>query len=566
MLKELFPSDMQSIPFETSIEWLPFYPTKKAAIQNFNSEIIKLKDEDTFYGYYEKGKLIFIVHLTMSLEVLEIQNLLILSQQVSLFDYQRYLIEIAKRRRAKQILLKLPQQYFGIHDNLYQKGFLFIQEKGYLLDVSYHTGLVLGGGGAKGAYQIGVWRALEEMGITFEMISGTSVGALNGGLIVQGDIERAEKMWQSIATEKILSLPSTESRTHYTAVQLMNDIQQLTLKAIQGKGVSTEPLLNLIKSLIIPEKMLQSQYDFFIITTALPTMEEKILSLKEMIKEDLPLWLLASSSFFPAMAACLIDEVYYVDGGYRNNVPRDILINHGAQDLIVVDVDGPGITKPTKIPKTVTEIYLKSSWSLGNVLLFDGNRSSWNMALGYLETKKAYGQYAGNLYTFNQKEFKKKSLQLSRDFFKYLQGNLDFMEWFDKKSSLKIWEWLLKNKLTPEFLSILLIESLAKKFNIQPIQAYDIEEMIALLREMASQKELASKTIETEQMLLSMTELISSYIKQNSPVTEYQLLTYYYHYFERVEPKNKESFHLLMEISWLKALEALFLLFLEKRN
>ena len=54
----------------------------------------------------------------------------------------------------------------------------------------YHTALVLGGGGAHGAYQIGVWQALKEHDINFEIITGTSVGALNGALILQGDMKK----------------------------------------------------------------------------------------------------------------------------------------------------------------------------------------------------------------------------------------------------------------------------------------------------------------------------------------------------------------------------------------
>ena len=42
-------------------------------------------------------------------------------------------------------------------------------------EMVYHTGLVLGGGGARGAYQIGVWKALLEKNIQFEVITGTSV-------------------------------------------------------------------------------------------------------------------------------------------------------------------------------------------------------------------------------------------------------------------------------------------------------------------------------------------------------------------------------------------------------
>ena len=49
------------------------------------------------------------------------------------------------------------------------------------LDVEYS--LVLEGGGAKGAYQIGAWKALKEAGVKINAVAGTSVGALNGALI-----------------------------------------------------------------------------------------------------------------------------------------------------------------------------------------------------------------------------------------------------------------------------------------------------------------------------------------------------------------------------------------------
>ena len=45
--------------------------------------------------------------------------------------------------------------------------------------------VVLSGGGSKGAYQIGVWKALRQLNIKYEIVAGTSVGALNGAMMVQ---------------------------------------------------------------------------------------------------------------------------------------------------------------------------------------------------------------------------------------------------------------------------------------------------------------------------------------------------------------------------------------------
>jgi len=65
------------------------------------------------------------------------------------------------------------------------------------------TGLVLAGGGAKGAYQIGAWQALREQGIKFDVISGTSIGALNAALVASGDLDKARTFWKSLTTARL---------------------------------------------------------------------------------------------------------------------------------------------------------------------------------------------------------------------------------------------------------------------------------------------------------------------------------------------------------------------------
>lgn len=68
-------------------------------------------------------------------------------------------------------------------------------------------GLVLGGGGAKGAYEIGCWKALRECGIEhFGAIAGTSVGALNAVLVAQDDYGRAEAIWHDMSFGRVLKL------------------------------------------------------------------------------------------------------------------------------------------------------------------------------------------------------------------------------------------------------------------------------------------------------------------------------------------------------------------------
>ncbi len=68
-------------------------------------------------------------------------------------------------------------------------------------------GLVLAGGGAKGAYQVGCWRALRACGVMqFGAIAGTSVGALNAVLVAQDDYDKAESIWHNMSFSRVLRL------------------------------------------------------------------------------------------------------------------------------------------------------------------------------------------------------------------------------------------------------------------------------------------------------------------------------------------------------------------------
>ncbi|MCZ9937831.1 patatin-like phospholipase family protein [Brachyspira hyodysenteriae] len=78
-------------------------------------------------------------------------------------------------------------------------------------------GLVLGGGGGLGSYQIGVWKALREYEIDkmIKAISGTSVGVLNACLIAQNNYDIAEYIWTNEIEDKILSKKKMDINNNY---------------------------------------------------------------------------------------------------------------------------------------------------------------------------------------------------------------------------------------------------------------------------------------------------------------------------------------------------------------
>ena len=98
------------------------------------------------------------------------------------------------------------------------------------LDLTKEYGIVLEGGGAKGAYQIGAWKALREAGVRIKGIAGASVGSLNGALICMDDLEKAEDIWKNIEYSRVM------------------DVSDETIKALKKKdfkALNMQEILNI---------------------------------------------------------------------------------------------------------------------------------------------------------------------------------------------------------------------------------------------------------------------------------------------------------------------------------
>lgn len=114
------------------------------------------------------------------------------------------------------------------------------------------------------------------------------------------------------------------------------------------------------------KKFNASKSQLLLCTTRLPDFKEVVYQF-DSSKIDYSLqWLLASASFYPAMQAQLIDGIYYIDGGYRNNLPIDVAIERGATEVIAVDVQGPGINKKVQVSESIAQIQIASPWTLGS--------------------------------------------------------------------------------------------------------------------------------------------------------------------------------------------------------
>ena len=259
------------------------------------------------------------------------------------------------------------------------------------LDLSREYGLVLEGGGAKGSFQIGAWRALREAGIKLKGVSGVSVGALNGALICMDDPEKAEDIWHNINYSAVMDFNMNTGSILETAEEIK--------KLIKDRGVDITPLKKLLHETVDEEKIRNSHCELFATTFSVSDMKLLNIDVKSASEGKMEDILLASA-FFPVFKTEKLSGKLYTDGGGFNNVPLDVLVDRGYQDVIVVRIYGPGYDreKKVKIPEGTNIYHIAPREELGGVLEFDKKRSRKNMALGYLEASRLLYGLDGRRY------------------------------------------------------------------------------------------------------------------------------------------------------------------------
>lgn len=255
--------------------------------------------------------------------------------------------------------------------------------------------VVLGGGGSKGAYQVGAWRALRELGIRYDIVTGTSIGALNGALMVLGDYERALELWREIDIDKVV-LNGLNLRTD---LQYYYENSQKLLPFIKSykdnKGMDIAPLKKIIQK-CVDERFFSSVVDYALMSVKFPSFVPVKKCKNELLMQNLASWILASASCFPAFPVCEIDGEGYIDGGYYDNLPISLAFELGAQQVIAIALN-PESHAFSQHPLVKNISPLKP---LGGMLDFDKMSIEENLELGYFDTLKAFGKLQGFAYSF----------------------------------------------------------------------------------------------------------------------------------------------------------------------
>ncbi len=281
-------------------------------------------------------------------------------------------------------------------------------------------GLALAGGGAKGAYQFGVWTALRELGIELEGVVGTSIGALNGAAIVQDDYDALYELWHNLKASYVLNISdeiyNKIRKVDFESVSFAELFEEVK-KTIDLDGLDISPLKDLIHSILNEKKIRESGLDFGLVTVSITDLEALELFIEDIPENQLKDYLLATA-YLPFFKREKLHGKYYLDGMYYNNLPTNMLVDKGYTDIIEVHLK----TKKEEHPdygEGINVIEIRPSQPLGRALDFDQLNSRKNIDLGYYDTMRAFKELAGDYYYFEMTAeahfFMEKFFQLKED-------------------------------------------------------------------------------------------------------------------------------------------------------
>ena len=373
------------------------------------------------------------------------------------------------------------------------------------IDPEKEYGIVLEGGGARGAYQIGVWKALREAGVKIRGVAGTSVGALNGALICMDDLEKAEEIWGNMTYSTVFNVDDSmigKLKKSGVRSMIVSDAAAEFRRLFSKGGLDITPLKKLLEETVDEERIRRSPCDFCAASFSVTDRREKDFDVRAASPGTMKDILMASACF-PGFKQEKLDGKTYLDGGSVNNVPVDLLTDRGYKDLIVIRLYGIGVDRRRfmDIPADVTVHEIAPRRNLGGILEFDSARTRKNMKLGYFDGLRFLYGFCGRKYYLDMP-------YSEAYYFGRMMSELDmFKEWlrpyvkeeeFAKLTGYrayteKIFPFLARKlRLHAEWdyreLYGAILEVFAKKMQLEVFKVYTPDEIVGEIHELLSEK------------------------------------------------------------------------------
>lgn len=215
--------------------------------------------------------------------------------------------------------------------------------------------LVLSGGGARGAFQAGVWKWLQEAGWAPDLICGSSVGAVNAVAIGSGiSVEKICRLWSSFGSKGMYRITP---RRFLAALMSGERIEPLA---------DTDRMRNILRENIDFKGLQNSPFEIIITAVHMLTSELRYFTRQEITMDHL----MAASAMPILFPWQEIDGEPYWDGGIMANIPVGPVLERGAETIIIVALSPVGATRrsppanPMAAVELVVEQFLFGSYRL----------------------------------------------------------------------------------------------------------------------------------------------------------------------------------------------------------
>ena len=251
-------------------------------------------------------------------------------------------------------------------------------------------GLVLEGGGVKGAYQVGAMKALDELGVSYDGIAGTSIGAINGALYLDGGIEKMLTVWKEIKTNTIYELTDEEIE----AIKGLN-VTPAILKVLKEKRLKTIKMLadsyqksqNFFENLVSEDDIRSSGKEYGLVTFDISEMQPFEKMMGDIEDGKLIDYIIASATF-PIFPPKEKKKKKYIDGGVYDNMPINLLARNGYNKILVIRTNIESKPPKRKIEKEGLDLfYITPQADLGLAMAFSSSNVHAFMTSGYADAQ-----------------------------------------------------------------------------------------------------------------------------------------------------------------------------------
>lgn len=258
--------------------------------------------------------------------------------------------------------------------------------------------LVLGGGGSRGSYTIGVLATLLEQKQHYDLVTGISIGALVGGILAMDQPVNYEKFIASF-TDNSVATGLFEFPHRNEVLKTRPASFNEFVASFQQGGPSVQPLRTNYEKIFDFEAFKNSKIDYLCLAADLSDNRPAVFMKKDMETEaDAVNAMLASAAYFPAFSFVNIQGKYYADGGYLNTTLGREAVDLGYDSLTVVALKDPG--ESVSYCEAQTRLLIRPILKLAYYLDFSKDQLVNQIEQGRLEALKFMNLAPGYVYTF----------------------------------------------------------------------------------------------------------------------------------------------------------------------